>query len=694
MEPLRMRVIWLNILLQLNFSVVLAGVDWPVFFENLGAVNSIHNKWDLTFSIETNFQEFEHILDNFQQDVLQLTPTFPPEDLSESAEKIGFKINTERNIDDALEISRESIFLRVKEHWEKVSKSLLRRADSMKAKVEDIKSLGDNRVVRQQQGEGREKKKTTWTGLEARNRGGKRGGEKDRMYGKKRVKRQFGGPGLLQLLFGVAYTDNVEKVKSDLEDIERRLNKDVGNLVNEQNRATNKLETRISDTDVKVVKVEGMTSNLEAKLEGMERNGLVKSPGENLMDKTTIVLQELSSQLSECEVYLAELERIILTLAGGRLPPALVPATLLRTHIERIQPQLPSGFSLLYPPTESLWPYYSVLPTSIYFSKDFEDMYVHISVPIQDSSNDLQLYRVHNLPLKVRGGYSVTADINTEYLLVGRGGEYHLELSKEDFQDCQTFQKDGQNFFCGFKPLLQSSKHQTCVVQLFNVEGDGAMCQSKVTHGLVQPFNRLYNGSWVFAALSSQVPVVLMCPNSTTPTSLLGFGVINLMEGCTLSSLEYLYPHTFSGYSDVNLSLEIGEEKVTNHSTETSETGSSLSEPEPGMNSGEKGETTTEYDVDNSSGLHQIETYDDYENGFETMIISAVVAEEESESDGNSIDVSENYYDGPDDEYEDTTEPVEKVGDEPADTSTEPSNYISIALAEPTMNETRDRIEN
>ena len=32
---------------------------------------------------------------------------------------------------------------------------------------------------------------------------------------------------------------------------------------------------------------------IEAKLEGMERNGLVKTPGENLMDKTTIVLQEI-----------------------------------------------------------------------------------------------------------------------------------------------------------------------------------------------------------------------------------------------------------------------------------------------------------------------------------------------------------------------------------------------------------------
>ena len=70
--------------------------------------------------------------------------------------------------------------------------------------------------------------------------------------------------------------------------------------------------------------------------------------------------------------------------------------------------------------------------------------------------------------------------------------------------------------------------------------------------------SRLYNGSWVFAALSSQVPktnyrrppsscaiitdhdfakkvpVEMHCPQSTIPTSLLGFGVINLMEGCTL----------------------------------------------------------------------------------------------------------------------------------------------------------------
>ena len=37
-----------------------------------------------------------------------------------------------------------------------------------------------------------------------------------------------------------------------------------------------------------------------------------------------------------------------------------------------------------------------------------------------------------------------------------------------------------------------------------------------------------------------------------------GFGVINLLDGCTLSADDYLYPHTFSGFSDIDLALEIG----------------------------------------------------------------------------------------------------------------------------------------
>ena len=61
-------------------------------------------------------------------------------------------------------------------------------------------------------------------------------------------------------------------------------------------------------------------------------------------------------------------------------------------------------------------------------------MIVAVSIPLVDRGNELNLYRVHNLPLKVRNGYSVTADIDTEYLLIGRNGEYNLAIEKEDFQ--------------------------------------------------------------------------------------------------------------------------------------------------------------------------------------------------------------------------------------------------------------------
>ena len=124
------------------------------------------------------------------------------------------------------------------------------------------------------------------------------------------------------------------------------------------------------------------------------------------------------------------------------------------------------------------------------------------------------------------------------------------------------YQQSQQQFFCGFGPLLRSKKSPNCAIQLFNVEGDGAMCQSRLTHGLVQPFTRLYNGSWVFAALNQQVPVLMNCPNSTVPTSLLGFGVINLPEGCTLTSDDYYYPHTFTGFSDLEMSFRLEPEEA------------------------------------------------------------------------------------------------------------------------------------
>ena len=94
---------------------------------------------------------------------------------------------------------------------------------------------------------------------------------------------------------------------------------------------------------------------------------------------------------------------------------------------------------------------------------------------------------------------------------------------------------------------------RSCVMQLYQGTEDPTWCQSRLRHGLIQPFTRLYNGSWIFAALHERFDVDLQCPDATTPTSLMGFGVISLAEGCTITSHEFWYPHTLTGVINVNL---------------------------------------------------------------------------------------------------------------------------------------------
>jgi len=596
----------LLVLLLFVVTFVRCGTDWPVFFEHLGKVHSIHNKWDLTFSIDTHFSEFETRLKNVTNRIDAYRPSFPPQDKVESEndahERDSDEIN-ETDQSDAKELNQESVYLIVNEHWDILSKHLKKRADTLLVRLNDYKSLGDSRTFKDQ---GRRRRRKTREAADS--------DESD--VPKSREKRQACKKitGLAGYLFGFAYQPNIDCMNEELDRLRKNLHGDVDNLVNSQNSMQQKTSRQIMETKKMVKKVEKMTGKIEEKMTIIERRSSVgKSPTQNLIEKTMLLLQRLDAELRECEQFLSEMERVITSLAGGRLSQSLVSGPKLKRHLRNVERQVPRNFSLLYPSKHSLWPYYSVLSTSIYFSKDFDEIYVHLSIPLVDKSNELGLYRVHNLPLKVRNGYSVTADIDTEYLLTAQNGDFHLPLSKEDFQDCQVYQQKGQQFFCGFGPLLQSKKSSSCVIQLFNVDGGGDMCQSRLTHGLVQPFTRLYNGSWVFAALNQQVPVVMNCPNTTIPTSLLGFGVINLMEGCTLTSEEYLYPHTFAGFSDVSMSFEISDSADKKMDEQVDE----------------DDEDDEDYDdeyEDYEYGLHQINYYD-YTD--EPLIISAVEAETE-----------------------------------------------------------------
>ena len=78
------------------------------------------------------------------------------------------------------------------------------------------------------------------------------------------------------------------------------------------------------------------------------------------------IVSTWSSQLRECDQFLDEIDRIVSSLAGGRLSQviititninninnnnnqALVPGPLLRQHLSEVESSLPKNFTLLYP---------------------------------------------------------------------------------------------------------------------------------------------------------------------------------------------------------------------------------------------------------------------------------------------------------------------------------------------------------
>ena len=56
---------------------------------------------------------------------------------------------------------------------------------------------------------------------------------------------------------------------------------------------------------------------------------------------------------------------------------------------------------------------------------------------------------------------------------------------------------------------------------------------------------------------------MLECPDGRQPTALVGFGVISLKEGCTITSREFHYPHTFRGIVEISISSGGFDQEVT-----------------------------------------------------------------------------------------------------------------------------------
>lgn len=106
---------------------MVSSTEWPVYFEHLGLVHSIHNKWDLSLNTALHLPKLElRILKTIHR--LRLLSGKYDKEAAAAFRSSGEKSRLEE----------------LQESWSKLNRQLSRRAENMRRRARNLKDLGKN----------------------------------------------------------------------------------------------------------------------------------------------------------------------------------------------------------------------------------------------------------------------------------------------------------------------------------------------------------------------------------------------------------------------------------------------------------------------------------------------------------------------------------------------------------------------
>ena len=132
-------------------------------------------------------------------------------------------------------------------------------------------------------------------------------------------------------------------------------------------------------------------------------------------------------------------------LATQQLNPMVMPPDVLRKILEQVQEgiQANTHLHLNEDPYENIWAYYNIIKVTPIVLEDH--LMVVLTIPLIDSSLDVNLYKVHNLPmLHPTLGVQVEYELEGEYLAILIHGMYAAIPHATDIKLC----KMSQGYLC------------------------------------------------------------------------------------------------------------------------------------------------------------------------------------------------------------------------------------------------------
>ena len=265
----------------------------------------------------------------------------------------------------------------------------------------------------------------------------------------------------LKWLTGTATTKDIKHIKkciSSLIETQENQWKTMVHIVSILNLT--RYETQVNRQRINIILKELMRTNEDIRaLFNITNQLATQVQVQNIM----LHLRAMLTNLRDCLHFMKQLANHVLeyidTATTGTLTLHLIPVPDLQKMLYQIESELPPNMHL---PSSDPLHFYRYLRTHMLVEEN--QFLLLIDVPIQDRAQQIQIYKIINLPVPV-GNYSMRYTLNNKYLGVTYDRTKVMDIPEDQFKLC----KEANGQFCPLMTQLQPlTNPPLCVAALYS----------------------------------------------------------------------------------------------------------------------------------------------------------------------------------------------------------------------------------
>ena len=262
----------------------------------------------------------------------------------------------------------------------------------------------------------------------------------------------------------------------------------------------------------------------------------------NLIDHMQLRINRIYTAVYALKEDIDTLYEYMRVLSTQQLNPLIIPPDMLRYVLEQVKDGIQSNARLMLSedPTQNIWTYYNIIKVTPIVMDDY--LMVILTILLIDSSLDVNLYKVYNLPmLHPQLQIQVEYQLEGAYFATHMHGMYATIPKETDIKLCMM----SQGHLCMFdEPLYPVEKIEWCLYALFinDLMKIELNCKFTAVIRLTNLAHSLDGYLWAISSLATEKLQIRCLHHTSVITIEPALRIVDIGNGCEAFSPTLYIP--------------------------------------------------------------------------------------------------------------------------------------------------------